>query len=276
MRNLIYVACLFLLIIVAACTNLPTATSNAVKENTWYPIGKMISNDTFEIDAGDHIEQVTFLSLDVVDINHEALGDIVHQFLLEQLTASEQVSLSFDTEIRNERGQLQAIVRLKDGRNLNELLLESGYAKVLIEEPNIKMENVYKKHEQVAKSNKQGIWLNEDETSIEDLTLKETTYKGLRLTVEKKDQKAMISNYTSNDVDIENWMLVSVLGNEIYMFEDIVLEPGETVVIYAKPNHDTSEENTFYWGSNNVWSLSEKESAELYNAQNELIAEWTE
>src|SRR5690606_39106124 len=142
----------------------------------------------------DHIEQVTFLSLDVVDINHEWLGDIVQQFLTEQLSESEQVSLSFDTEMRNESGQLQAIVQLKDGRNLNEMLLENGYAKVLIEEPNIKMENVYKKHEQLAKSNKQGIWLNEDETSNEDLMLKQTTYKGIRLKVVKDEQKAMISN----------------------------------------------------------------------------------
>lgn len=276
MRNLIYVACFFAITLLAACSNLSTATSNMIKENTWYPIGKILSNDSFEIIVGDHIEQVTFLSLDVVDINHEVLGDTVHNYLDDQLSASAEVSLSFDQEMRNESGQLQAIVQLKDGSKLNEVLLETGYAKVLIVEPNIKMENVYKKHEQLAKSTKAGIWYDEDETSNEDVTLKETTYKGIRLSVIKKDQKAIISNYTSQDLDIHNWKLVSVTGNEIYIFEDMILEPGETAIVYAKNIDHTSEEHTFYWGNDFIWSLSEKESAELYNANNELIAEWTE
>jgi len=276
MRNLIFVVCFTAIALLASCTNLSTATSNAIRENTWYPIGKIISNDTFEIILGDHIEQVTFLSLDVVDINHQLLGDEVHQFIAEQLTESAEISLSFDQEIRNESGQLQAIVQLKNGNSLNEMLLEAGYAKVLIVEPNIKMENKYKKHEQLAKSSKFGIWSDDEETSNVDVTLKETTYKGIRLSVVKKDQKAIISNYTSQQLDLHNWKLVSVTGNEIYIFEDTVLEPGEHVIVYAKTIDHTSEKHTFYWGTDYVWSLSNKESAELYNVNNELIAEWTE
>ncbi|GIP14457.1 hypothetical protein J40TS1_00990 [Paenibacillus montaniterrae] len=276
MKNLISVACLFAFLLLAACSSLSTATSNVIKENTWYPIGKVISNDSFEIVVGDHIEQVTFLSLDVVDINHEVLGDRVHEFLTSQLTASEEVSLSFDQEVRNESGQLQAIVQLKDGTKLNEVLLEAGYAKVLIVEPNIKMENIYKKHEQLAKSSKTGIWYDEHETSNEDVALKETTYKGIRLSVVKEDQKAIISNYTSQDLDLSDWKLVSVTGNQIYIFEDLILEPGETAIIYSKNIDHTSEKNALYWGNDFIWSLSEKESAELYNTNNELIAEWTE
>src|SRR5690606_35763925 len=114
------------------------------------------------------------------------------------------------------------------------------------------------------------------ETSNVDVTLKETTYKGIRLSVVKKEQKAMISNYTANDLDIHNWKLVSVTGNQIYMFEDIVLEPGESVIVYAKNIDHISEKLAVYWGGDSIWSLAEKESAELYNANNELIAEWTE
>lgn len=264
------------IILLAACSALPSATSNVMKENTWYPIGKIINNNTFEIIVGDHIEQVTFLSIDVVNINHEVLGDHIHEFIADKLNSSKEVILSFDQEVRNESGQLLAVVKLRDGTNMNELLLETGYAKVLVQEPNIKMENVYKKHEQLAKTNKVGIWYDEHETSNEDVTLKAAPYTGIRLTVVKEDQKAMISNYTSQDLDLSHWKLVSVAGNQIYIFEDLILEPGETVAVYARSMERIPESIHFYWGNDLVWDLNEKESAELYNTNNELIAEWTE
>jgi len=276
MKNLIYVAIVAAVLLLAACSALPSATSNVMKENTWYPIGKIINNNTFEIIVGDHIEQVTFLSIDVVNINHEVLGDHIHEFIADKLNSSKEVMLSFDQETRNESGQLLAVVKLRDGTNMNELLLETGYAKVLVKEPNIKMENIYKKHEQLAKTNKVGIWFDEHETSNEDVTLKAAPYTGIRLTVVKDDQKAMVSNYTSQDLDLSHWKLVSVTGNQIYIFEDLILEPGETVAIYARSMERVSESISFYWGNDFVWDLNEKESAELYNTNNELIAEWTE
>lgn len=276
MRNLIYVAMLAVLLLLAACSALPSATSNVMKENTWYPIGKIINNNTFEIIVGDHIEQVTFLSIDVVDINHEVLGDHIHEFIADKLNSSKEVMLSFDEAVRNESGQLLAVVKLRDNTNMNELLLEAGYAKVLVEEPNIKMENIYKKHEQLAKTSKVGIWYDEHETSNQDVTLKDAPYTGIRLTVVKNDQKAMISNYTSQDLDLSHWKLVSVTGNQTYIFEDLILEPGETVAVYARSMERVPEGISFYWGNDLIWDLNEKESAELYNTNNELIAEWTE
>lgn len=276
MKNLIYVAIVAAVLLLAACSALPSATSNVMKENTWYPIGKIINNNTFEIIVGDHIEQVTFLSIDVVNINHEVLGDHIHEFIADKLNSSKEVMLSFDQEARNESGQLLAVVKLRDGTNMNELLLETGYAKVLVKEPNIKMENIYKKHEQLAKTSKVGIWFDEHETSNEDVTLKAAPYTGIRLTVVKDDQKALVSNYTSQDLDLSHWKLVSVTGNQIYIFEDLILEPGETVAIYATSMERVPESISFYWGNDFVWDLNEKESAELYNTNNELIAEWTE
>lgn len=276
MRNLICVAILAAaFIFISACSGLPSATSN-MKENTWYPIGKIINNNTFEIIVGDHIEQVTFLSIDVVNINHEILGDRIYEFISDQLTNSQEVMLSFDQEMRNENGQLLAIVKLRDGTIMNELLLETGYAKVLVTEPNIKMENIYKKFEQLAKTNKVGLWFDEQETSNDDVTLKAAPYTGIRLTVVKDDQKALVSNYTSQDLDLSQWKLVSVTGNQIYIFEDLVLEPGETAAIYARSMERIPEKISFYWGNDLVWDLNEKESAELYNTNNELIAEWNE
>ena len=276
MRNLNYVGLCLAFMLLAACSALPATTSNVIKENTWFPIGKILNNDSFEILLGDHIEQVTFLSLDVTDINDEVFGMDIHQYISDQLNASEQVMLSFDTEMRKENGQLQAIVQLQDGTILNEKLLELGYAKLLIVEPNIKMENVYKQIEQQDKGNHTGVWINAEETSNEDVTIKETRYTGISLAIIKREQKAVISNHTLTEIDLSHWKLLSVTGNQTYIFEELILEPGEKITIYATENQASKDHMTYYWGSDNVWDLTQKESAELYNTKNELIAEWEE
>ncbi|HIW32047.1 MAG TPA: thermonuclease family protein [Candidatus Paenibacillus intestinavium] len=276
MRNLKHVGLCLVLVLLAACSTLPTSTSNVIKENTWYPIGKILNNDSFEIIVGDHIEQVTFLSLDVTDINDELFGSDTHQYISDQLHASEKVMLSFDTEMRKENGQLQAIVHLQDETNLNEKLLELGYAKLLIIEPNIKMENIYKKIEQQAKGNHIGVWSNAKETSNEDVSIKETRYTGISLTINKKEQAAKITNNTLTEIDLSHWKLLSVTGNQTYIFEDVILEPGDKITIYAKETAASKDLFSYYWGSEDVWDLSQEESAELYNTKNELIAEWEE
>lgn len=276
MKSLKYVGLFLAFMLLAACSAISTTSSTVIKENTWYPIGKIISNDSFEIMLGDHIEQVTFLSLDVIDINDKQLGNRVHEYIAKQLLESEQVMLSFDSEMRTENGQLLAIVHLQDGTILNESLLELGFAKVLIEEPNIKMENIYKKVEQAAKSTRIGLWSDEKEASNEDVSIKETPYKGIALSVYKQEQKAMISNFTLNDIDLSHWKLVSVTGNQTYIFDEFILKPGEKVAIYATETLATKELNSFYWGKDDVWDYYQKESAELYNTKNELIAEWEE
>lgn len=276
MKSLKYVGLFLAFMLLAACSAITTTSSTVIKENTWYPVGKVLNNKSFEIILGDHIEQVTFLSLDIIDINNEQLGTRVHEYISEQLQQSEEVMLSFDTDMRTESGQLVAIVQLKDGTSLNDLLLEKGYAKVLIVEPNIKMENIYKQIEQIAKSNKVGLWSNEDETSNDDVSIKQTPYTGISLSVNKQEQKAVISNYTANDVDLSHWKLVSVTGNQTYVFDEIILEPREKITIYSIKNPLSLDNNSFYWGSENIWDVTQKDSAELYNTKNELIAEWDE
>ncbi|URN93258.1 MAG: lamin tail domain-containing protein [Candidatus Pristimantibacillus lignocellulolyticus] len=276
MKNLKYVGLCLVFMLLVACSALPATTSNVIKENTWFPIGKILNNDSFEIVLGDHIEQVTFLSLDVTDINDEVFGMEIHQYISDQLLASQQVMLSFDKEMRKENGQLQAIVQLQNGTILNEKLLELGYAKLLIVEPNIKMENVYKQIEQQAKGNHTGVWINTEETSNEDVTLKETRYTGISLSINKREQEAIISNHTSTEIDLSHWKLLSVTGNQTYIFEEFILEPGKKITIYATEKKESKDLYSYYWGSENVWDVTQKESAELYNTKNELIADWEE
>lgn len=275
--NIVGLISLALMLVLAGCSNLANTTSNGIKANTWYPVGNILNNSTFEVIVNDKVEQVTFLSL---DIPNEALSDQynlpIREFIEGKLKESREVKLSFDQEIRNEQGKLLAIVTLRDGTKLNEQLLEIGYAKVLITEPNILNENIYKQLEQLSKTNHYGIWSIDTETSNEDVSIQEKVFSGISLTVDKKKQQAHIINYTSDTINLENWMLVSVAGNETYLFEAVELEPGEKVIIYATKDKPLSSYKLFYWGENLVWSEKDKEIAELYDKKNELKAVWTE
>jgi len=277
MKNLKNVVSIIVLMLIAvACSQLKVTTSNTVKANTWYPIGSIINNDSFEIIVGNHVEQVTFLALDIQPIHAEWSGAEIQQFLQEHLIESTEVKLTFDEEMRNEHGQLQAIVELKDGTIINEKMLEAGLAKVLIVEPNIKTENRYKQLEQLAKSSKNGIWINANETSNEDVPIKDMAYNGISLSVNKKEQKVTITNFTSKSIDLKNWKLVSVVSNKTYVFDSTIVKPLGKIIIVAKESSGSSSENTLSWGLTNIWGSSDAESAELYNKENELIAVWEE
>lgn len=266
-----------IMLILTACSSMANSTSNGIKENTWYPVGKVLDNQTFEVIVNDTIEQVTFLSLDIPDAKlSEQYNLPIQSFIEEELTRSGEVKFSFDEEIRNDSGQLLAIVTLKDGTNLNEQLLEIGYAKVLISEPNILNENIYKQLEQLSKSNANGIWAFDTETSNEDVSIREKVFSGIHLTVDKDEQVAVIYNYTGEVINLENWVLVSVTGNETHIFEAVTLEPGEDLVIYATKDKPIFNSKTVYWGQNLVWNLKDKEVAELYDKKNELMAIWSE
>lgn len=264
------------MLLLIACSPLKATTSNTVKANTWYPVGNIINNDSFEIVVGDHIEQVTFLALDVPNHNSDWFGEEAHQFINEHLVNSTEIKLTFDEEMRNERGQLQAVVELKDGTIINEKLLELGFAKVLIVEPNIKNENRYKQLEQLAKSSKNGIWIDASETSNDDVPIKDMAYTGINLHVNMREQKVTITNYTKNSVDFTHWKLVSVLGNKTYLFDSLILKPREQVFIVAKESDEPTPARTLNWGLTKVWDTSGAESAELYNKENEIVAVWEE
>lgn len=265
------------MLLLTACSSMTNSTSNGIKENTWYPVGKMLDNQSFEVIVNNHVERVTFLSLDIPDTQlSEQYNLPIQSFIEEQLTRSGEVRLSFDEKRRNENGQLLAIVTLKDGTTLNEQLLEIGYAKVLISEPNILNENTYKQLEQLSKSNSNGIWAFDTETSNEDVSIRERVFSGIHLTVDKDKQFAVIYNYTGEVINLENWVLVSVTGNETHIFEAVTLEPGENLVIYATKDKPLFNSKTVFWGQTLVWSLNEKEVAELYDKKNELMAIWSE
>jgi len=68
------------------------------------------------------------------------------------------VKLEFDEEARDSYGYILAYVHLPGGKILNNLLIQEGYAQVMINSPNFKYKDLFLKLEKEAKKQDKGLW----------------------------------------------------------------------------------------------------------------------
>jgi len=68
------------------------------------------------------------------------------------------VRLEFDVQQKDRYGRLLAYVYLPDGRMLNEVLLEEGYAALLTVPPNVKYAERLRKAQKRAVEEGKGLW----------------------------------------------------------------------------------------------------------------------
>lgn len=278
MRKMLYLSLLFLIgALLAGCSD--DVSSSAPKPNHWYPVSGYIDGDTFKIKTGKTETTVRLLYVDAPKAeNFETVArqysERAADFTKQLLADSQEVRLTFDKEPTDAYGHSLAIVELKDGSILNELLLEEGLAKVLIVEPNVKMENVYKQREQQAKQAGLGIWSTGTETSHADVPVKKAMPSGITIQVDKKAERATITNNTDKTIALEGWKLVSVRDNQTYTFESYDLKPNGQVIVASGHNRTKDSEDVLIWEADEIWHDFEADPAELYNEFNDLIAVW--
>ncbi|HUH05127.1 MAG TPA: thermonuclease family protein [Kofleriaceae bacterium] len=97
-------------------------------------VTRVIDGDTIEIESG---ERVRYLNIDTPEITNgknDCYGAEARQFN-EDLVLGKPVTLRYDTECTDRFDRLLAYVRVQD-REVNSLLVERGYACVLIIPPN--------------------------------------------------------------------------------------------------------------------------------------------
>lgn len=276
-----YIVFILFTILLASCSSQTSSKVDVPKANQWYTVSSFVDGDTFHIQNGDKTNTVKLLSLEVPEIKNtpddlKHLGLQAALFTRTQLENSKEVKLTFDKQAVNALGQLEAIVELRDGRILNELLLEEGLATVVINEPNVKMENIYKGIEQTAKQNQNGIWRSGTEAGNVEIPVKKADELGIRIWVDKEDELVVITNISQNSIELDGWKLVSVKDNQTFVFHDYALEANSSVQIASGKNavNKKSSPNTLIWEADNIWHLNEKDPAELYTDKNELVAVW--
>ncbi|CAM4286203.1 micrococcal nuclease [Paenibacillus endophyticus] len=279
MKRIIIILLMLICMPLAGCSAISGISSNAVQVNHWYQVTDFIDGDTFKIQAGSEETTIRLLYVDTPETHTpnnepEAFGLEASAFTKDLLSESQEIKLTFDKEQKDRFERTLAVVELKDGRILNELLLESGLAKVLIVEPNVKMENAYKQLEQQAKQNKKGIWSSSSEIAHTEFPVKKAARSGVIVEVDKQAELVTITNTTSDDIQMNGWKLVSVRGNQTYPFGAYLLEAKQTVVITSADVLSPSEYDLLQWGATNIWNNKQSDPAELYNQYNELVSVW--
>ncbi|RCW50011.1 thermonuclease family protein [Paenibacillus prosopidis] len=276
-RNIIILLMLICLPL-AGCSAIADLSLNHIQTNQWYSVSDIVDGDTFKIKTGDDEATIRLLYVDTPEIKKpnspvEPFGPEASAYTEKLLSESKEVRLTFDEEITDKYNRTLAIVELKDGRILNELLLEQGLAKVLIVEPNVKMENVYKQLEQQAKQAMKGLWSNASDISNTDFPVKKAARSGILIEVDKSAELVTIKNTSNEPVTLDGWKLVSVRGNQTYPFDPFVLNPQQKIVI-SSADEPPSDSSVLEWGEQNIWNNKESDPAELYNAYNELVSVW--
>lgn len=279
MKRIIIILLMLFCMPLAGCSTISKISSNVIQTNQWYQVAGFIDGDTFKIKTGSDETTIRLLYVDTPETKKpnspvEAFGPEASAFTEKLLTESQEVRLTFDKEPTDRFERTLAVVELKDGRILNELLLEQGLAKVLIVEPNVKMENAYKQLEQQAKQAKHGLWSSSTESNHIDFPVKKAARNGILIEVDKQAELVTITNTTNEIISMKGWKLISVRGNQTYPFEHYVLDAQQKVVITSADQAISSDFDLLQWGAANIWNNKESDPAELYNEYNELVAVW--
>lgn len=84
--------------------------------------------------------------------------------------------------------------------------------------------------------------------------------------VDKVGELVYIKNYGENDVNLKGYKIVSLRGNQEFVFPDFIIKAGEIKVISSG-----EEKGDIHWGRKNIWSNSQEDKAELRNPDGEIV-----
>lgn len=86
-----------------------------------------------------------------------------------------------------------------------------------------------------------------------------------------EDEIVAIKNNGTESVNLMDWQLVSVEGNQIFNFPNITLQPGDTIYITSGP--EAKDGNGYIqWTRRQIW-LNSGDEARLINPEGEIVSE---
>jgi beta-lactamase superfamily II metal-dependent hydrolase len=124
--------------------------------------------------------------------------------------------------------------------------------------------------------NKQVVVQNEPEVQVIPVSVKEEanpTVNTSLVVISKLDKKAelvTITNKSDKDVDLTGWKLVSVTGNQQFVFPQYTLKASGSVTVGGFDSFSISD---FDWeDGRGIWNNSKSDPAELYDASGNLVS----
>jgi micrococcal nuclease len=126
-------------------------------------VERVVDGDTIKVEVNNRSETVRLLLVDTPESVHpskpvQPYGKEASDFVKKLLPEGKEVKLEMDIGERDKYGRLLAYVWV-DGKMLNELLLEKGYARVAyVFEPNTKYVDRFRKIQERARKQELNIW----------------------------------------------------------------------------------------------------------------------
>lgn len=132
--------------------------------STFYKVTRVVDGDTFWIDNDtDEGQKIRMIGIDAPESRNVFKKVKAHygdqsKAYLEKLLTGKKVRLEYDIIRKDKYGRTLAYVYLEDGRLLNALLIQKGYAQVLTVPPNVKHAEHLNRLQQQARNKRRGLW----------------------------------------------------------------------------------------------------------------------
>ncbi|MFJ7668157.1 MBL fold metallo-hydrolase [Lysinibacillus sp. NPDC097195] len=85
------------------------------------------------------------------------------------------------------------------------------------------------------------------------------------------EEVVAIKNNGPDTVSLKDWQLVSIEGNQVFNFPNVMLQPGKTIYVTSGTNAREGQ-NYLKWTTRQIW-LNDGDSAQLLNAKGAVVSE---
>lgn len=126
------------------------------------PVLSVNDGDTVSVRINKKQEKVRLAGIDAPELAQAPWGEAAQKHLDALLhAAGRKVRIEYDVEKRDQYGRILAYLWTDDGRFVNLLMIQDGYAMLYTLPPNVKYENELRSAQTSAREGKRGIWSEE-------------------------------------------------------------------------------------------------------------------
>lgn len=217
---------------------------------------QVIDGDTFVVAfAGAPAARVRLIGVDAPESVHptrgvEPYGQAAAAFLTELLSSGSELRLEFDVDVADQNGRLLVYAYLPDGRMVNEVLLEAGYAQLYTFPPNVRYVERFRAAQRAGRERGAGLWAIPGEGAGDGASL-----RVLIASVDLDAEQVEIWNGSTQVVELTGWKLISLQGGQEYAFpEGFRLDPGTSVTVTSGRAFRHQPPESLGWTRREVWA----------------------
>lgn len=155
------ISCILILSAIFLVTGTKEIYSHGIKKDTGKTIRveKIYDGDTIAALVEGQFEKIRMIGIDAPEMDQRPWGKKAKECIESLITASDSmVSLEYDMERRDKYGRILAYIWTRNGKMLNDEMLERGCTVLFTIPPNIKYVERFRAAQKRARERKAGIW----------------------------------------------------------------------------------------------------------------------